>query len=309
MSGRHLIVLGTSSQAPTRHRNHNSYALRWDDQLLLFDPGEGTQRQCILAGVAIAGVSAVCVTHFHGDHSLGLPGVIQRRALDNRTSGREGEPMPIFYPGEGQIYFDRLRHATVFHDTSGAEAHPIIDDGVVSQLNETTTLSARRLDHRIATFGFRLDEANGIRLDRKKLEFHGIGGPAVGQLVRQGRIDTPNGTVGLSQVSDIKVGQSMAFVMDTAVCSAAAELAEGVDLLVCESTFLDRDRELARRFLHLTALQAGRLAHDAGARTLVLTHFSARYPTNEEFAEEARTVHDDVIAAQDLLVVPVPKRR
>ena len=308
MSGRHFIILGTASQAPTRHRNHNSYALRWDDQLLLFDPGEGTQRQCILAGVAIARVTAVCITHFHGDHSLGLPGVIQRRALDNRTADRLGSPLPIFYPGEGQVYFNRLRHATAFNDTSEIEARPVDHDGVVAKLNDTITLSARRLDHRIATFGFRLDEDDAIRVNGDKLDHLGISGPAVGQLIREGRIDTPAGTVGLAEVSETRLGQSMAFVMDTALCPAAAELADGVDLLVCESTFLDRDRELAQRFRHLTALQAGQLAHDAGARTLVLTHFSGRYPTNEEFAQEARTVHDDVVAADDLLVVPMPKR-
>ncbi|MGI9612086.1 MAG: MBL fold metallo-hydrolase, partial [Acidimicrobiales bacterium] len=98
---RELIVLGTASQAPTRHRHHNSYALRWDEQLLLFDPGEGTQRQCIFAGVAIARATAVCVTHFHGDHCLGLPGVIQRRALDNRAASPALGPLPVVFPADG----------------------------------------------------------------------------------------------------------------------------------------------------------------------------------------------------------------
>ena len=79
-------MLGTASQTPTRSRAHNAMALRWDDQLLLFDPGEGTQRQCIMAGLAIARATAICVTHFHGDHCLGLPGVLQRRALDARST-------------------------------------------------------------------------------------------------------------------------------------------------------------------------------------------------------------------------------
>ncbi len=82
MANRELIVLGTASQAPTRTRNHNGYFLRWDDEGLLFDPGEGTQRQMLFAGVTAHQVGRVCVTHFHGDHCLGLPRVLQRMALD-----------------------------------------------------------------------------------------------------------------------------------------------------------------------------------------------------------------------------------
>lgn len=100
----------------------------------------------------------------------------------------------------------------------------------------------------------------------------------------------------------------MAFIMDTAPCAAAEELADGVDLLVCESTYLTEHQALAAEYRHMTAAQAGRLAATAGARRLVLTHFSARYPDNEAFRLEAAEHHDDVVAAEDLLVVDVPPR-
>lgn len=308
MSGRQFIALGTASQAPTRHRHHNSYALRWDDQLLLFDPGEGTQRQCILAGVAVARLTAICITHFHGDHSLGLPGVIQRRALDNRSNAKPLGPLPAFYPADGEEYFDRLRRATVFYDTSEIVAKPLTTNGPVAKLGSAMTLAVHQLDHRIPTFGYRVDEPDATRFDQAKLDYHGIAGPAVGRLLRDRRIETETGTLGLAEVTTLRKGQSMAFVMDTALCPGAEILAEGVDLLVCESTFLHRDQALAERYRHLTALQAGQLARDAGARRLVLTHFSARYQDNELFAEEARQVHDDVVAAHDLLAVAVPAR-
>lgn len=96
MSVRELVVLGTASQVPTRYRNHNGYLLRWDGAGLLFDPGEGTQRQMLLAGVSATDVTRICVTHFHGDHCLDLPGVIQRLSLD-------GVPHPVdaHYPATG----------------------------------------------------------------------------------------------------------------------------------------------------------------------------------------------------------------
>ena len=108
------------------------------------------------------------------------------------------------------------------------------------------------------------------------------------------------------EVTVDRPGRSMAFVMDTRLCDAALELARGVDLLVCESTFLDTDRDLADRYMHMTARQAGELATAADARRLVLTHFSARYPDHSVFADEAGRYHDDVVAATDLAVIPVP---
>ena len=113
----------------------------------------------------------------------------------------------------------------------------------------------------------------------------------------------------MNEVTERRPGQSMAFVMDTAPCEGAEALADGVDLLVCEATFLDDERELARRYRHMTARQAGELARSAGARRLVLTHFSARYPDNRVFAEEAGEVFADAIVAEDLLTVEVPPRR
>ena len=99
MSQRELVVLGTASQAPTRSRNHNGYFLRWDSDGLLFDPGEGTQRQMLFAGVTASQVTRICITHFHGDHCLGLPGVLQRMpgrpARSRRSPGRGCSCSPI----------------------------------------------------------------------------------------------------------------------------------------------------------------------------------------------------------------------
>ena len=308
MSARELVVLGTASQAPTRYRAHNGYALRWDDQLILFDPGEGTQRQCILAGVAIAKATAICISHFHGDHCLGLPGVIQRRALDARSTPDGLPSLPVFFPADGRDYFDRLRSGSIFHDTSKVQPRPIDGDGPLDSLGRFT-LSAAALDHRVTTYGFRISEPDGINLDRDKLKAAGIVGPDVGRLLDQGWFDTSDGRVTVDELSRPRRGQSMAFVMDTAPCDGAAALADGVDLLVCESTYLDGERDLAAAYRHMTAGQAAQLAADAGARRLVLGHFSARYNRTDGFVSEASEYHDDVVAAQDLTRIEVPSRR
>lgn len=307
MSTREMVVLGTASQLPTRHRAHNSYALRWDEQLILFDPGEGTQRQCTLAGVAIARATAVCLTHFHGDHCLGLPGVIQRRSFDNRTTARPIVPLPVFFPGDGIEYFENMRNASISHDVSAVEPRPIDRPGPIGHLGELS-LRAVALEHRCTTYGYRLDEADSVSVDRALLAETGVSGPDVGVLLDQGWVDGPTGRVTREQVTVPRKGQSFAFVMDTMLCDGAAELADGVDMLVCESTYLHQELELAQQYAHMTARQAGELAAAAGARRLLLTHFSARYQDASVMGDEAGQFHDDVVVAQDLVPVPVPPR-
>ena len=304
MSVRELVVLGTASQVPTRARNHNGYLLRWGGHGLLFDPGEGTQRQMTLAGAPATSITRICLTHAHGDHCLGLPGVVQRMGLDGVR-----RPVPLHYPADAGRYVDALLTASAHVEHVAVERRPVTAPGVV-EAGRDWTLTALPLDHRVATVGYRLQEPDGVRMVPELLERHGVAGPDVGRLAREGHLDTAAGRVLLEQVSAPRRGQVVAVVMDTRWCDNALRLAAGADLLLCESTFLDRDRDLAQDYGHLTARQAALLARQAGARRLVLTHFSQRYGDDGEvFAAEAREVTDDVVAADDLLRVPLPRRR
>src|SRR4051794_23924519 len=302
MSVRELVVLGTASQVPTRHRNHNGYLLRWDGEGILFDPGEGTQRQMLRAGVAAHDIDRICVTHFHGDHSLGLAGVIQRINLD-----RVPHPVTAHYPASGQRFFDRLRYATAYRETVRLAEQPVSGDGEVIARTPAYTLEAVRLSHPVESYGYRLVEPDGRRMLPERLAAHGVRGPEVGRLQREGSL----GDVALDDVSEVRRGQRFAFVMDTRLCDGVHALAEGCDLLVIESTFLDEDVQLASDHGHLTAGQAGAVARDAGVRHLVLTHFSQRYSDPEEFERQARAAgyEGELTVAYDLLRVPVPKRR
>ncbi|MFF8602638.1 ribonuclease Z [Streptomyces sp. NPDC015232] len=300
MSVRELVVLGTASQVPTRQRNHNGYVLRWDGTGILFDPGEGTQRQMLRAGVAAHDLHRICVTHFHGDHSLGLAGVIQRINLDQVP-----HPVTAHYPASGQRFFDRLRYATAYRETVRLTEAPVAADGVLADTG-AYVIEARRLSHPVESYGYRLVEPDGRRLLPERLAAHGIKGPDVGRLQREGVL----GGVSLDEVSEVRRGQRFAFVMDTRLCEGVHALAEGVDLLVIESTFLDEDARLAADHGHLTAGQAAAVARDAGVRHLVLTHFSQRYADPGEFERQARAAgfEGELSIAQDLMRVPVPKR-
>ncbi|MCX5198141.1 ribonuclease Z [Streptomyces sp. NBC_00249] len=300
MSVREFVILGTASQVPTRQRNHNGYLLRWDGEGILFDPGEGTQRQMLRAGVAAHDINRICVTHFHGDHSLGLAGVIQRINLDQVP-----HPVSAHYPASGQKFFDRLRYATAYRETVELAEEPVAEDGILAR-GPSYALEARRLSHPVESFGYRVTEPDGRRMVPGLLARHGIKGPDVGRLQREGSL----GGVTLEEVSEHRAGQRFAFVMDTRLCDGVTELAEGCDMLVIESTFLDADVRLARDHGHLTAGQAAGVAREAGVRHLVLTHFSQRYSDPSEFEREARGAgfEGELTIAADLGRVALPKR-
>jgi ribonuclease Z len=304
VSVRELVVLGTASQVPGRSRNHNGYLLRWDGAGFLFDPGEGTQRQMLLAGVSASAIDRICITHFHGDHCLGLPGVVQRLSLDGVT-----HPVHAHFPASGQEYFDRLRHASVFHETAEIVAEPIAKEGTIAE-GEFGELRASRLDHAVESFGYQLIEPGGRRMLPELLARFGITGPEVGQLQQSGSLKVGSRTVTAEQVSVVRKGQRFAFVMDTRLCDAVYELADHADLLVIESTFLNAEASLAEEYGHLTARQAAQVAAESRATKLVLTHFSQRYDDPTKFYEEAAEVFGgEIVVAADLSRVTVPKRR
>ena len=306
MPNRELVVLGTASQAPTRIRNHNGYLLCWDAEGLLFDPGEGTQRQMLFAGVTASQITRICITHFHGDHCLGLPGVLARISLD-----RVAHPVEIYYPAANEPVFQHLRHAALYRDAADLRARPVREAGTLAS-TPAFRIEARPLAHSVPTFGYRLAEPDGRRMLPDKLLALGIAGPDVGRLKQRGELVAGGRRVTVEQVSQPRPGQRFAFIMDTGLCDAAFELADRADMLVCESTFAGADAALAREWGHLTAAQAGRIAAESQARLLVLTHFSQRYDRegSQRMAGEAASVFGgDVVLAHDLARIPVPLRQ
>jgi ribonuclease Z len=304
---RELVVLGTASQTPTRYRNHNGYLLCWDGHHILFDPGEGTQRQLLLAGLSSADVHRICLTHLHGDHCLGLPGILARMTLD-QVAG----PVPIHHHVDSGEQLRHLELAAPPRRPVPLEHHAVRGDGERVR-TPVGDLVGHRLDHGdVPTVGWRLEEPDGRTLIPEELERAGIHGADRSRLVELGQLGVAGTVITVEEVSVPRPGQRFAFVMDTRWCDAALELAADADLLVCESTFLESERDLADRYAHMTARDAARLAVEAGARRLVLTHYSQRHPDEDDFLREAE--HEaagrvEVVAARDLLRIPVPDRQ
>lgn len=316
MPAREITFLGTASQVPTRHRNHNGIFIRWDTLGILVDPGEGTQRQLLLAGIAATQITHILITHFHGDHCLGLAALSQRISLD-----KVPHPVEVIYPASGQVFFERLRYASIYKEQAQLVPKPLslpLDaDGNPSQGPLLATeipsakvrIWARPLHHRVECFGYRLEEADGVRMLPDKLSDRGVRGPDIKKLQQDGAIVIDGKSLSIQDVSVPRPGQKLAVVMDSRPCESAVELARDVDVLISEATFTKDHEEEAHEYAHMTAAQAAQIAARAGVRKLVLTHFSQRYTSTQGHVAEAAAIFPDVIAAEDFARVAVPPRR
>lgn len=302
MSVRDLIILGCSSQQPTRLRNHGAYLLRWNEEGFLFDPGEGTQRQFIFAGVAPPCVTRIFVSHFHGDHCLGLGSMLMRLNLDKVT-----HPIHCYFPASGKKYFDRLRFGTIYHQTIEIIEHPIEEEGLVHD-DGSFTVEAYYLEHGVDNLGYRIKEADVRKFDREKLKEKGVQGPLVAQIEKEGKVVIKAKIIHLDEVSWVRRGDVFAIVIDTLPCRNAIKIAEDAKLLLCEATYLEEHLDLAKKHRHLTARQAAEIAKKANVQHLVLTHFSARYLDLNPFLVEARAVFPNTDVADDFKRFDFPRQ-
>lgn len=301
MSVRDLIILGCSSQQPTRFRNHGAYLLRWNGEGLLFDPGEGTQRQFIFANVAPTFVNRIFISHFHGDHCLGLGSILMRLNLDKIQ-----HPVHCYYPASGKKYFDRLHHGAIFHEKIKVIEHPVHEPGLVHD-DGHFRIEAAFLEHGVNNIGWRITEPDTRKFDDDKLKLHGVRGPLVKELESAGTLIINGKSVLLDDVSWVRKGDTFAVVIDTLPCQSAIDIARGATMFLCESTYLEEHRELAMQHNHLTAKQAAIIAKEAGVKQLILTHYSARYLNAKVFETEAKTIFPNTRAAEDFMVFQFPK--
>lgn len=293
MSVQDLTILGCSSQQPTRLRNHGAYLLRWNGEGFLFDPGEGTQRQFIFANISPTVVTRIFISHFHGDHCLGLGSMLMRLNLDKIE-----HPIHCYYPASGKVYFDRLRFGTIYHNHVEVIEHPIKEEGVIHE-DKNFSIKAYYLDHGVDNIGYKIQEQDRIKFEKDKLAYYGIYGKKVRELEEKGAVEIKGKTVSLDQVSYLRKGDIFSFVMDTKPCLNAVKIAQGAKLFLCESTYLQEHSDLALKHNHLTATQAAQIAKEAQAQRLILTHFSARYRDLEAFKGEAQEIFSDVDVADD----------
>ena len=296
-----LIPLGTSAGRPTLQRGASALAVAAEGSWVLCDCGEGAQLAAQRAGLSLSRLDAVLITHLHGDHFNGLPGLLG-------TLGLEGRQRPLTVAGPpGLIELWRHLAAAWSLGIGEMEGRGVEQQGAGGQVEvDGFRVESRALTHRVPTYGYRLalpDRPGSI--DAAAAEAAGVPrGPLFADLKAGRPVRAPGGNLVHPQglVGPAQRGASVAYALDTVPCPAAVELGRDVDVLVHEATYEDARAGLAHQRGHSTGLEAARIAAEASARMLLLTHFSPSVEA-EKVAEEGRAVHPNLLAAQDLVVV------
>jgi ribonuclease Z len=298
-----VITLGTGAGRPTLSRNTSATGLEFKGETFLFDCGEGTQVQLMRSAFHWGKLSAIFIGHMHGDHLNGLPGLLGTLSLSDRQ-----ETLKIFGPPGLKEYLRLLVECKNLWLRFPAEIQEIKEAGILLDTAEYQVETAL-LDHTIECWGYVFREkARRGHFNRQKAKLLGIPeGPIRARLVHgeavtleDGRVLKPEEFVGLP-----RRGRSIAYCLDTQPCENVIRLAQDVDLLIHEATFDRNLKKEANEWGHSTAADAAEAARQSGARHLLLTHISQRYPDEAILLEEATAIFPKTTVARDLGVYSV----
>ncbi len=300
-----LVFLGTSAAIPTDKRGLPAVALVFDGEVILFDAGEGTQRQLRLAGLKLTRVRRILISHLHADHVFGLPGLIVSRSFVGGTG-----PLDIYGPPGLREFVEFNLRATEAHLQYELSVHEVAEGEFFS--GPDYRLVAAFLKHRSTCLGYAFVENDRTgHFDAERARRLGIEpGPVYARLKAGGEVTLPDGRVvrGSDLVGPPIPGRKVAYVTDTIPCPGAYRLAQEADVLIFESTYAASDEKEAKESWHATSLQAAKIAKRSGAKKLVLTHFSSRYSDPGAFLERTAEVFPNVAVAEDFLVVEVQRK-
>ncbi len=299
-----LTFLGTGAGSPSLTRNVSSLALQWPQRaaLWLFDGGEGTQQQVLRSPLKLSQLEQIWVSHLHGDHVFGLPGLLASRSAAQSVD----TPVTVFGP---QGLEEWLR--TTLRLTATGLKFPLLFETVTEGLvyeDDTREVYCRRLNHRVTSYGYAAREKPRPGMfDAAQAQALGVPfGPLLGRLKAGETLTLPDGRVvdGAALVGPPRPGRTLVVCGDTGRTPATVELAAGADVLVHEATFLSDQQERAVAAGHSTAAEAATVARDAGVGTLILTHISARYageapPHAADLLAEAQAIFPNTLLAHD----------
>jgi len=288
-----IKFLGTSAQIPTAKRNHTSILLNYKDENILVDCGEGTQRQFRKAQLNPCKITKILITHIHGDHTFGLPGLLSTLNF----SGYNKE-LNIYCPKGAKKIIEKFIDLEHLKNNFKIKIQEV--SGKFYE-NEEFYLEAESMQHGIPTNAYNFVIKSKIRIDKSKLKKYKIPEGPLLKNIKEGKDITHNGKKYKAKDLTYKEeGKKVSFVLDTLFNPKIKKFVENADLLICDSSFSSENAKEAKEHLHLTAKQDGEIAKSAKAKKLILTHISQRYDNRlKELLDDAKTSFKNVFIAED----------
>ncbi len=298
-----LIFLGTSSMIPTKDRNHTALMLLYKGESILFDCGEGTQRQIRLAHTSPAKITKLFISHWHGDHVLGIPGLIQTLAASDYKF-----TLKVYGPKGTSEFMKKILNAFLCEERINIEVKEA-DEGLVEE-TEDYTVKAIRLMHTAPTLAYCFEEKEKLKINMEYLKKFGLkGSPLLKELQKGKNITWEGKTIKAKDATIVKPGRKLSIVLDTGMDALlekkVVSFAKESDVLVMEATFGDELEEKAKEYRHMTSVMSAKIAKKAKVKQLFLTHFSQRYNNVDSLQEQAEKIFKNAHCAKDLQRVQI----
>lgn len=289
-----VTFLGTGCMQPTKRRNHAGILLNYNSENILMDCGEGIQRQMRFAGIKPAKITKLLITHWHGDHIFGIPGLLSAMGAD-----KADKSLKIYGPIGSKNYLEHMLKSFAAKEIIQHEVMEVSNGKFFE--NDEFILEAQQLKHSVHCIGFSFIEKNRRRILVGKAEKLGLSGPVLGKIQRGEDIAINNKKIKSRDLTYEVAGKKISYISDTLPCAGADKLAEDADLLISEGTHLDDIKEKTEKVMHLTVKQAALIASENNAKKLIITHISPRYKAPSEALAEAKTYFDNSYVAEDFM--------
>lgn len=292
-----IIFLGTSAMVPTKERNHSGIFVSYNNEGILMDCGEGIQRQFKIAGISLTKITKIFISHWDGDHVLGLPGLLM--SLSNLEYNKILE---IYGPINTKKFMNKIFDTFYFDNKLKIKINDV-KQGIFFE-NKVFKLESFNLEHKTPTMGI-----NFIEKDRRRINLVYINkkkipeGPLLGKLQKNKSIKWKGKIINPEKATYLVKGKKITYISDTVYCKNCIKFSKNADLLISDATYSSKLEEKAKEYMHMTAKQAAQIANLANVNKLILTHFSQRYKTTDEILEDAQENFKNVVCAYDFMKV------
>lgn len=290
----HITFLGTGQAVPTKSRNHTGILLSHGPENILVDCGEGIQRQFRIAKINPCNLTRLLITHWHGDHILGIPGLLQTLVMNNYN-----KTLHIYGPEKTAQYIHEIIRLFAIRKELNIQIHEVHHGKIIEE--NDFYIEAMSMDHNVPCFAYCFVEKEKRRINKEKLKQLKIPPSPLLKKLQQGEdVEHAGKKVKASDLTYLQQGKRITFILDTAVNENMLKIARDADLFICESTYSSKEKEKAEEYKHMTAEQTAQVAKEANAKKLVLIHISQRYEGKEKILlKEAKKIFKNTSIAED----------